>query len=173
MKYENVLPEGFPGTFYFTNDSDEEFIGKWGNKEYHFGPNSMSPMVIPNQTLYEIQYIRKKFAKDWAEREFFKTPIYEKLRLREGVRDELGMIQPRANGMSHAGTYSDKDLIPLIQRCLKPLPVGKTMVAITQEEPLEEKLSRDNSGELNSIVVPEGGDIIETKRSLASKAKIK
>ncbi len=170
MQYESVLPENFDGTFRFTNWSDEDFIGKYDSKEYRFPAGTTSPILMANHTPLEIQSIRKKFAKDLAEREFFKSKQYENLRIREGTKDDLGMIQPRGYGMSHAGTYSLESLSPFIQRCLEPLSVSRAVVTEVQQIPLEEKLSRDNSGELNSIVVEQNGDLIETKKSLRKKA---
>ncbi len=170
MSYQSVLPEDFDGTFRFTNWSDEDFIAKWNSKEYRFAAQTTSPILISDQTPLEIQSIRKKFAKDLAEREFFKGRKYETIRSREGNKDEMGMIQPRGNGMSHAGTYSIDDLAPFIRRCLEPLAVARAVVTESSAPPIEEKLTKDESGELNSIVVEKGGDLIETKRSLRQKA---
>jgi hypothetical protein len=163
MTYENVLPADFDGTFKFTNWSKTDFVAKWGGKEYIFPAGTTSPMVIPEHTLLEIQQIRKKFAKDLAEREFFNSRQYEALRIREGVRDELGMIQPRGQGMSHAGTYSLRDLTPLIQKCLVPLPVSKMKVQVAQDTPIEEKLTKNEDGELNT-------EAIDKKVSLKERA---
>lgn len=170
MKYESVLPEDFDGTFRFTNATTEDFVAKWGNREYVFPAGTTSPIVMTNHTPLEIQNIRKKWAKDLAEKEFFRSRQYETIRSREGAIDDMGMIQPRSQGMSHAGTYSMDQLTPLIQKCLVPLEASKASIRIVTETPLEEKLSRDNGGELNTIVVEQGGDLIEEKRSLKRKA---
>lgn len=161
MKMERVLPEDFNGVFEFTNWTDEEFIGKWGGKEYRFPPQSRSPMLIPEHSPIEVQNIRKKFAKDLAEREFFKTPKYEVLRLREGVKDELGMVQPRAQGMSHAGQYTLVDLVPFIQKCLEPLPIKKATVTVAPKPNVEENLTRNKHGQLNSEAIDETVSLVD------------
>jgi len=58
MKYETSLPEDFTGVFYFTNWSNEDFVGKWGGKQYTFAAETTSPMVIPEHSPLEIQHIR-------------------------------------------------------------------------------------------------------------------
>ena len=80
MAHEPVLPEDFDGTFRFTNPSEEDFIGEWGSKEYHFPAGKTVPMVMPEYSPIEIQHIRKKFAKNLAEREFYKSKGYETMR---------------------------------------------------------------------------------------------
>lgn len=159
MKYETTLPADFDGVFRFTNWSDEEFIGVWGKKEYHFPAQSTSPLIIPEHSPLEIQHIRKKFAKDLAEREFFKSRQYEAIRIVEGPRDEIGMITPRLNSSLHAGQYSLDTLAPFIQKALQPLPIAK---AIVQEAPvpnLEERLSRNKKGKLNTQAVEDDNDL--------------
>lgn len=164
MKYETTLPEGFTGTFYFTNYSDEEFAAKWDGKEYIFPAGTTSPMIIPEHSPLEIQQIRKKFAKDLAEREFFKTKHYEHLRLREGVKDEYGMLIPRGQGMGHAGTYSMDMLTPLIQKALEQLPASSAFVRKAPTVRLEEKLTRNADGEIGTAP-------IKTDKDLESLAK--
>lgn len=166
MKPERTLPENFDGTFYFTNDSDEDFIGKWGGKEYRFAAHTSSPMLIMDASPLDIQQIRKKFAKDWASREFGKSESYQRLLNQERNPDGT----PRLNSIHQAGTYSDNDLIPLIQRCLKPLPVKRAEVKAIDRTPIEEKLSRDDDGELNTIAVSANADLQEDKKSLRRKA---
>jgi len=159
MKYESVLPENFDGTFRFTNWTDEDFVGKWGSKEYRFPAGTTSPIIIFNQTPLEIQQIRKKFAKDLAEREFYKSQGYQKLQNQERNNDG----SPRLNSIQQAGTYSLDTLSPYIQKCLEPLPVSKATVREVSQEPLENKLSRSESGELNT-------EAIDKKLSLKEKA---
>lgn len=163
MKHDTLLPEDFTGVFQFTNWTEEEFVGVWGKKEYHFPAKSMSPMLMYEYTPYEVQYIRKKFAKDLAEREFFKGRMYETMRLREGERDELGMIKPRGQGMSHAGQYSVDTLTPFIQKCLEPLEIKKATVTPAPIIPIEEVLTRNDEGELNT-------EPVNPKQSLKEKA---
>ncbi len=165
MKYEASLPEDFDGVFRFTNWSDEDFVGIWGGKKYIFPAQSTSPMIIPEHSPLEIQHIRKKFAKDLAEREFFKSPQYENIRLREGEKDDYGMIKPRGQGMSHAGTYSIEQLTPYIQKCLEPLPVAKALVKMVEKVPLEDTLSRNNKGKLNTEAIDANESLVERARN--------
>lgn len=159
MKPEKMLPADFDGVFRFTNNSDEEFIGKWGGKEYIFPPRSTSPMIMPEFTPLEIQQIRKKFAKDWAEHQFFQSKKYEVIRSREGEKDEMNMIRPRGQGMSHAGTYSLNDLVDYIQQCLKPLPISKAIVQEGEKIKIEESLTRNKKGNLNTKAVEDDDDL--------------
>lgn len=159
MKIETSLPQNFDGVFRFTNYSDEDFVGKWGGKEYHYAANTTAPMIIPEHSPLEIQSIRKKFAKDLAEREFFKGNKYETFRLREGAKDDMGMIIPRAHGMSHAGQYSIGDLTPFIQRALEPLPVSQAIVRNQDIVKTESMLSKNDDGELNTGAIKDDKDL--------------
>lgn len=165
MDYEPILPEDFDGHFRFTNFSDEDFVGIWNGKEYHFPANKTVKMVMTDYSPLEIQHIRKKFAKNLAEREFFRGKKYEQFRLREGEKDEMGMIKPRGYGMSHAGQYTLEDLTPYIQACLQPKEESKLTSKEIPKEPLENKLSRNDDGELNTKA-------IDKKESLREKAKL-
>jgi hypothetical protein len=172
MKPSNILPEEFDGTFYFTNDSDEEFIGKWGGKEYHFAPRSTSPIIITTETPLNVQQIRKKFARDWAEAQYGKSEAFEKLKALEHNPDGTA----RLNSIHMANSYSESDLIELIHRCLKPLPKAKTTVSETFSVPIEEKLSTDDQGELNTAAVATPNDLRDlatgdVKKSLKGKLK--
>lgn len=159
MKYASVLPTDFDGTFRFTNWTDEDFIAKWGSKEYHFPARTTSPIIIHDQTPLEIQQIRKKFAKDLAQREFGKGPEYLKLIAQEKNSD--GTV--RLNSIHQAGSYSLNDLSPLIQRCLEPLAVGTVTVSEAPTRNIEETLSKNEEGNLNTVVV-------DKKTSLRKKA---
>ena len=159
MKYENVLPEDFDGTFRFTNWTDEDFVGTWNKREYNFPAKSTSPIVMHDQTPLEIQQIRKKFAKDLAEREFFKSTKYEGFTKQERNSDGTA----RLNSIHSAATYTLDDLASFIQRCLEPLPAGEVKVKMREEVPLESKLSRNDDGELNTQPV-------DKKTSLKKKA---
>lgn len=158
MKFETVLPADFDGVFRFTNASKEDFIGIWGGKEYVFPAETTSPMVIPDQSPLEIQNIRKKFAKDYAEREFYKSKSYKVMQGQEGKPGNRTM-----NSIHQAATYTLKDLEPWIQQCLKPLPVSKATVRSVSKEPLENKLSRNDDGELIT-------EAIDKNTSLRNKA---
>lgn len=159
LKYESVLPEDFDGVFRFTNWSDEDFVGVWGGKEYHFPANTTSPMLIPEHSPLEIQHIRKKFAKDLAQREFFKSNSYTKYITQEKTPDG----SPRLNSIHQAGTYTLDELTPLIKKCLEPLPIASARVTAAPKEAIEDKLSRNEEGELNTQVV-------DKKTSLRQKA---
>lgn len=144
MAHESILPADFTGQFYFTNPDDEDFVGLWGKKEYTFPALSTSPMIIPEHSPIEVQNIRKKFAKDLAEKMYFKSKNYEFIRSREGKRNKLGMIEPTGQGMSHAGTYNLDTLAPYIQKCLEPLPVKSATVKVRQTVSMEERVGRDD-----------------------------
>lgn len=149
MKYETTLPENFTGVFHFTNWSNEDFTGKWGGKQYLFQAETTSPMVIPEHSPLEIQHIRKKFAKDLAEREYFKSQQYKNLMKQERNPDG----SPRLNGIHSAGTYSVDQLTPFIQKCLEPLPIARALVTESPKEAIEEKLSRNEDGDLNTEAI--------------------
>lgn len=159
MKYETVLPENFDGVFRFTNWTDEDFIGKWGGREYRYPAQTTSPMIIPEHSPLEIQNIRKKFAKDLAEQQFFKSPGYAQYKKQEKNDDGT----PRLNSIHQSAAYNIGDLTPFIQQCLKPLPVSKALVTEMAKDKIEDKLSRDDDGTLNTSVV-------DKKVSLREKA---
>jgi hypothetical protein len=159
MKMETILPEDFDGIFKFTNYSDKEFVGTWGRKQYAFPPNATSPMIIPEHSPLEVQNIRKKFAKELAEREFFKSEKYEHLRSPEGTLGNRTM-----SGIQTASTYNLDDLTPFIQMALRPLEMKPAKVTMKKEDPLEDKLSRDDDGDLRTKPVNE-------KESLMAKAQ--
>ncbi len=162
MEFQSVLPEDFDGTFYFTNWTDEDFIGRWAKREYTFPANATSPIIMHDQTPLEIQQIRKKFAKDLAEREFAKGPEYMRLISQEKNPDGSA----RLNSIHMAGSYSINSLASLIQRALEPLPVKKATVKKADAPVLEEKLSKNEEGELNT-------EAIDKKTSLRDKALTK
>lgn len=159
MKYESALPADFDGVFRFTNWSSEEFVGKWGGKEYHFEALKTSPIVMPEFSPLEIQNIRKKFAKDLAEREFFRSTQYGKFQAQERNNDGSA----RLNSIHSAGTYSMTDLTPFIKKCLEPLPIAQALVRDTPKAKIEDTLSRNDEGELNTTA-------IDSKTSLRQKA---
>jgi len=152
MDFEPVLPEDFDGTFRFTNDSDEDFVGKWGGKEYIFPAHTTSPMVIYDATALEVQQIRKKFAKDWAEREFTKSDAFKMLTKQEKNADGT----PRLNSIHQAGSYGIDQLTPYIQRCLKPLQNAKASVHTVVRPKLEDSLHTDEEGDLVTQAVDKG-----------------
>lgn len=161
MKVENVLPADFTGVFYFTNSwEDEDFVGTWGKKQYRFPANSTSPMIMPDHSPLEIQQIRKKFAKDWAELDFFKhSEQYKRLTAQERTAQGVAML----NSFQQAGTYTLDDLKEGIQKCLKPLQIRQATVDFIVETPIEDKLSRSDEGELNTVA-------LKGKESLRARA---
>lgn len=108
-----VLSNEFDGVFRFTNPTEEDFCPMWNNKEYKFLSNTTSPMIIANETLENIQNIRKKWAYKLAVREFYKTKEYVKM-------SKMGGGLPP--------TFDEKILQPWIDQCLKPLPAGRAVV---------------------------------------------
>ncbi len=107
---ELTSPQEFIGVFYFTNWTKDEFIVLWNNTEYTFPPEKTIPLIIPSETLENIQEIRKKFAYKLAEREWYSGKEYTRL-------SKMG------NGLPP--TFDPKVLEPLIQRALEPLPIAK------------------------------------------------
>lgn len=132
MQEKNVLPADFDGVFRFTNFTDKEFKAKWGNIEYTFPAMKTSPMIISNATPEEIQSIRKKFAKELAIQEWYKTPKF------------VGM-----NSIQPGGTpalYTDSDIVPFVQRCLEPLPLAQAKAKVVGKTLDENKLRKDEEG---------------------------
>ncbi len=140
MKYENVLPEDFNGTFEFTNWSDEDFDGVWGGVAYTFPANATSPMIMPFSPL-EIQHIRKKLAKDLAEREYFNSKEYKVLQKQEGTPGNRNF-----NSFQSAGQYSETDLVDYIRRALDVLPQSRASSKTLPKVKVEDTLSRDPAG---------------------------
>lgn len=160
MAYQSVLPEDFDGTFRFTNPSDEDFVGVWGGKEYLFPAGRTVPIVMMEYSPLEIQHIRKKFAKDLAEREFYKSQEYRVKRDQEGTPGNRTM-----SGIHQAATYTLNDLTPYIQACLQSMPEETLKFRNVEKPSLESKLHTDDSGKMISSVVDE-------KTSLIEKAKL-
>lgn len=106
----------FGGVFHFTNPTKEDFSFFWNNKEYPFKALSTTPMIIRGETLENIQEIRKKAAYKLASREFYNGKIYK----------DMVKAGNRANGIP--STFDEKILEPMIQQCLKPLPMQKAVV---------------------------------------------
>lgn len=105
--------EEFAGTFYFTNPTDKERKYLWNNKEYTFPAQSTVPLVIMGEPLENIQEIRKRFAYRMAEERWYESKEYEKM-------SKMG------NGLPP--TRDDKVLEPMIEECLKPLPIKRSSV---------------------------------------------
>ncbi len=114
IKNDNTIPLDFDGVFRFTNFTDRAFSAKWDSIEYSFPPMSTSPMIIPGAAPEDVQHIRKKFAKELAEREFHIS----------GKFVALDSQAPAGSGKVPA-IYTEHDLEPYIQKCLEPLPVAR------------------------------------------------
>lgn len=158
MKYESVLPPDFDGVFRFSNPSTEDFIGIWGNKEYLFPAGTTVPIVIMEHSPVEIQHIRKKFARDLAEREFYKSKEYK------GMRDQEGKPGNRTfSGIHQAATYTISDLEPYIQKCLEPLPASELLSKPAKKVKTEDLIHRNDDGTLTT-------EAIDQNTSLKAKA---
>lgn len=151
---ENILPIGFTGLFYFTNFTKEAFSARWGGIEYTFPPESSIPLIIATASPLEIQSIRKKFAKELAEREFNDSQKMKTL-------DKMNP-QHTINNMNGIVTYNPKDLEPLVQRCLEPLPIAQATAKVlpTGDEVMEPKLSRDHRGRKSTRVLEKDESLI-------------
>lgn len=110
----------FDGIFRFTNATNEDFVTLWNNVEYTYPAGQTVPMVIKNESIENIQQIRKYFAKRLAEREYFKSKGFKEMR--NGIKDkDMGRnVVPTS--------YNEKELQPWIDECLKSLPAGKAVV---------------------------------------------
>ena len=144
---KSVLPADFDGVFRFTNFTSTDFSARWGGIEYTFPAPKTTPMIIPGATPEEVQNIRKKFAKELAEREFYKS---EKLKALE-AQTPIGS----ASSFRMAGLYTDADLKPFIQKCLEPLPIAQASMKVLPKED-ESKFRKDGEGNLVSQVLKQG-----------------
>lgn len=103
----------FPGVFIFSNPTDDDFVFFWNNNEYLYPANKTVPMLIKNETLENIQEIRKKAAFKLAYRWFYNSATYKKM-------SKMG------NGLPP--TFDEKQLEPMIEKCLKPLPMARASI---------------------------------------------
>ncbi len=158
MKFEKVLPPDFDGTFRFTNPSKEDFIGKWNGQEYLFPAESTTPLIMIEHSPLEIQHIRKKFAKDLAEREFYKSKGYRVLSGQEGKPGNRTF-----NSIFQAAAYNLSDLEPFIKACLKPLRAAEILSRPAVKIPLEDKLKKNDDGTLQT-------EAVDNKTSLRKRA---
>lgn len=143
---KNVLPADFDGVFRFTNFTDQEFKARWGSVEYTFPPMKTTPMIIAGATPEEVQNIRKKFAKELAVQEFYKTPKFDKLNahIPGGI----------------PALYTDSDLAPIIKRCLEPLPAASLKATpIIKDE--AENLTKDEDGNNVTKVIDKNKSLLE------------
>ena len=143
------INDEFDGVFRFSNNSDEDFTALWNNREYLFKAHTRSPMIIPNEPLENIQEIRKKWAFKWAEREWNKSKRYAEMNSKENYR----------------GGRDDKELEPLIQMCLEPLPIVKAQV--TEGKPEQVNVSE------HTAAVSEDDNLNETFKDVVKEGKIR
>lgn len=142
---DNILPVDFDGTFRFTNSRDTEFKARWNSVEYTFPPMKTTPMIIPTATPLEIQSIRKKFAKEWAIEEWYKTPKFE------------GMNKHVPGGTP--ALYTESDIAPLIQKCLEPLPFAQARIEVIKKDE-DGKFSVDPKGRKRTRVLGDGESLV-------------
>lgn len=116
---EQEINEEFTGVFMFTNPTDKEREYLWNNKKYIFPAKSTVPLIIPLETLENIQEIRKRFAFRMAEE-----------RLYEGEITSTGFnyLEAKEMGRGMPPTFDSKILEPWIHECLKALPVARAKV---------------------------------------------
>lgn len=144
MKEEGVLPAGFNGTFTFTNWTKEEFRARWNKKEYIFPPESTVPLVVLDATPIETQNIRKKFARDLAEREYFKSDKYKGLE----SQNPRGAV----DSFKVAIGWNASDLNSLVQRALEPMAAADIKFQVVADD-TEDKLHKDDNGKPITPVV--------------------
>jgi hypothetical protein len=141
---KSVLPADFDGVFRFTNFTNTDFSARWAGIEYTFPALKTTPMIIPGSTPEEVQNIRKKFAKELAEREFYKS---EKLRALE-AQTPVGS----AGSFRMAAIYTESDLKPFIQKCLEPLPMAQAAMKVMPKAD-ESAFRKDGEGNLVTQVL--------------------
>lgn len=161
MERVKMLPENFDGIVRFTNWSDEDFVGKWNSKEYSFKANTTSPLFMMDQTPLEMLNICKKFALDLAIREWGKSQWTTDNLKRERNADG----SPRFQGMGGAATYSIDQLAPLIQKGLYIYTESKAKVQEALRPKLEDKLSKDEEGRMNTKAVKKGASMRDLEAS--------
>lgn len=121
----NEANSEFSGVFMFTNPMKRKWVHLWNNKEYSFEPESTSPLIIQNETLENIQEIRKRFAKDNAIERLYEG---EKVYARDGKTVVFDYKKAKEMGNGIPPTFDEKILEPMIEECLKPFPIKKVGV---------------------------------------------
>src|SRR5258707_12287062 len=120
--------EEFSGVFMFTNPTKQERKYLWNNKEYVFPPESTVPLIIPTETLENIQEIRKRFAFRMAEERLYEGEILPGGYNYSKAKEMGGGLPP---------TFDPKILEPFIGECLKPLAIKRA--EIKQGKKLDEE----------------------------------
>lgn len=111
--------EDFSGVFMFTNPTKIERRYLWNNREYTFPAESSVPLIIPSETLENIQEIRKRFAYRMAEERLYEGEITEGGYNYKKTKEMGGGMPP---------TFDTKILEPWIHECLKPLPIKRAVI---------------------------------------------
>lgn len=153
MELPNVSPSVTADLFPFTNYTSEEFVAKWDSKEYTFPAEKTTPMLgmISNATPEQIQHIRKKFARELAEREFYNTEKFKRMNSKEaGYKPAL---------------YTESDLTSHIQRCLEPLPVGQATVVVLPKDSIDNYRKDEEGNPISEILG-------NTKKSLVGNGSV-
>lgn len=169
-----MLPENFDGIVRFTNWTDEDFVATYNSKTYFFPKETTSPLTLVDMSHYddkgnllqklaspiELLNICKKFALDLATREWGKTQWYKDQLKRERNVDG----SPRGYGFSGASTYdiNDPAFSALIQKGLYIYPAAKAKISDMARPKLEDKLSKDPEGRLNTKAVRQGAGLQDT-----------
>lgn len=148
IKNDNVLPTDFDGIFRFTNASEEVLTCKWNNIAYTFPARSTSPMLISNATPEEVQHIRRKFAREYAEREFYKS----------GKFKAMDAEAAPGSGKTPA-IYSESDLQPYIQQCLEPLEPARAAAKIMPRDSADNYRKNPDGSNVTAPLV-EGTNLI-------------
>lgn len=135
MKHEvEEYDADFDGIFRFTNATNEDFDFRWNNIIYTYPAGQTVPMIIKNESLENVQQIRKYAAKALAEREFFNT---------KGFKESRNGLKNKDMGRNVvASSYNENQLQPWIDQCLKPLPAGKAIVKKLPSEDMQLKASK-------------------------------
>lgn len=119
------INEEFGGVFYFTNPTKVDRKRLWNNKEYNFPAESTVPLIIPSETLENVQEIRKRFAKDLALERLYEG---EKVYSADGKTVLFDYLKAKEMGNGLPPTFDEKILESFIQECLKPLPIKRASV---------------------------------------------
>lgn len=147
LNTKNVLPEDFDGVFRFTNWTKADFTAKWDGVSYTYPAEKSSPMLIPNATPEQIQFIRKKFAKELAIEQFYTTKKFKQM-----------------DNVPAGGTpalYTDSDLAEFTQKCLEPLPIASAKTKVIPKDDIS--LRTDDEGHPVT-------QILDKKKSLMGSA---
>ncbi len=148
------MPTDFDGVFRFTNPSDEPITCKWNNIGYTFAANSTSPMLISNATPEEVQHIRKKFARELATREFYKSLKFK----------SLDAQSPAGSGNT-AAIYSEEDIAPYVQKCLEPLAPARA-VATPLPKQTADSFRKDPDGSNVTVPLDKGASLVRNGASV-------